>query len=80
MLFRSFSEDRSVTTNDFRKAIANTVPLSVTQGEQIRTLREWASVRAVAATPSEDRAEYAEPSAGPPGDVTASRGGRMVDI
>ncbi len=79
-LFEAFSEDRSVTMDDFRKAIANTVPLSVTQGEQIRTLRDWASVRAVAATPSEDRAEYAEPSAGPPGDVTASRGGRMVDI
>ena len=77
-LFEAFSEDRSVTTDDFRKAIANTVPLSVTQGEQIRTLREWASMRAVAATPSEDRAEYAEPW-----DAQRHhrlRGGRMVDI
>jgi hypothetical protein len=55
------------------------VPLSVTQAEQIRATREWANVRAIAATAHEDRTDYAEASAGD-GDVRASRGGRTVDF
>ena len=58
------------------------VPLSVTQAEQIRAMREWASVRAVAATAQEDRSEYAEPEEAPKGgdDVSGERGGRSVDF
>jgi hypothetical protein len=67
------------------------VPLSVTQAEQIRALREWADVRAVAATAAEDRDDYDAPppgAAGPaPGEpaapgkgVNRTRGGRTVDF
>ncbi|WP_230633001.1 AAA family ATPase [Paenibacillus athensensis] len=85
-LFEAFSEDRSITLEDFIKAIRTTVPLSVTQAEQIQHIREWANVRAVAATANEDRQEYrqAEPSAKAPDsgeqDVWLARGGRSVDF
>ena len=49
-LFEAFSEDRAITLEDLVQAIQNTVPLSVTQGEQIKEIREWATLRAVAAT------------------------------
>jgi len=57
-LFDAFAEDRSITMNDFESSIKNTIPLSVTQSEQIRSIREWANIRAVAATAQEDRKEY----------------------
>ncbi|SMG37099.1 AAA family ATPase [Paenibacillus aquistagni] len=85
-LFEAFSEDRSIQLNDFHKAIRNTVPLSITQAEQIQRIREWANVRAVAATPKEDRMEYIQESVAPeppnPGDseIGSSRGGRSVDF
>ncbi len=78
-LFEAFSESRSLRIDDFAKAIKNTVPLSVTQAEQIQAIREWANVLAVAATPQEDRSEYplaVEHQA----DVSATRGGRAVDF
>jgi SpoVK/Ycf46/Vps4 family AAA+-type ATPase len=78
-LFEAFSEDRSVRSDDFVRALSTMVPLSVTQAEQIRATREWANVRAIAATAHEDRTDYAEASAGD-GDVRASRGGRTVDF
>lgn len=49
-LFEAFSEERSITINDLVQAIQDTVPLSVTQGEQIKEIREWANLRAVAAS------------------------------
>ncbi len=95
-LFEAFSERRPVRMADFERAIKETVPLSVTQAEQIRAIRAWASVRAVAATPREGRAEYQEFTGGtagggngdasasgppaPPPDISASRGGRAVDF
>lgn len=85
-LFESFSEDRGLTIEDLEKAIRTTVPLSVTQAEQIQAIREWANVRAVAATPREDRTQYrqkpqpADPPTGPDEDVTLTRGGRAVDF
>lgn len=86
-LFEAFSEERSIQLEDFKKAIATTVPLSVTQAEQIQGIREWANVRAVAATPREDRSEYKQevaevvnsPGAGQE-DVSSARGGRAVDF
>jgi hypothetical protein len=60
------------------------VPLSITQAEQIRALHQWANARAVAATPAEDRADYAAetvPAAPPaPEDLLGSRGGRPIDF
>ncbi|MGX6443804.1 AAA family ATPase [Neobacillus sp. K501] len=86
-LFEAFSEDRSIEFADFERAIRNTVPLSVTQAEQIQAIRAWANVRAVAATPKEDRVEYKNEQAvekmsltKDDEDVRKSRGGRAVDF
>lgn len=84
-LFEAFSENRSIQFSDFVKVIETLVPLSVTQVEQILALRKWANVRAVSATPQEDRTEYANSQPVPekpesPEDVAGSRGGRPVDF
>jgi len=89
-LFEAFYEDRSIQMKDFERAISLTVPLSVTQSEQIQRLREWANVRAVAATQNEDRTMYAVPGqSAKSSDPTAqaatdhflgSRGGRPIDF
>ena len=85
-LFEAYSENRSINLGDFEKAIANTVPLSVTQAEQIRSIREWANVRAVTATPQEDLKEYSsntglfmDPDADKDDD-RFNRGGRTIDF
>jgi len=57
-LFEAFADSRELQVDDLLKAIRNTVPLSVTQSEQIMQIREWANMRAVAATAAEDRHEY----------------------
>lgn len=81
--FDAFAGRRPLTEEDLLRALENTVPLSVTQAEQIRTIRSWASERAVAATRPEDRAAYAET---PPDDTEGSddvgswRGGRAIDF
>ena len=93
-LFDAFAERRALMPEDLFRALATMVPLSVTQAEQITAIREWADIRAVAATAPEDRTGYAatgaEHRSGPPprstrGDrgpepVAASRGGRTVDF
>lgn len=90
-MFEAFYEGRSILLKDFEYAINLTVPLSVTQAEQIHQLREWANVRAVAATQKEDRSNYAspvvlskDPKSRPPepttNDVLSSRGGRPIDF
>ncbi|MEW8987862.1 MAG: AAA family ATPase, partial [Bacillus sp. (in: firmicutes)] len=86
-LFEAFSEDRSLQLQDLEKVIQNVVPLSVTQSEQILKIRDWANIRAVAATPREDRFEYQSskpvkksdsPSA--PEEIRFTRGGRTLDF
>lgn len=89
-LFEAFCENRAIRLEDFDKAVANTVPLVVTQAEQVTAIREWANVRAVSATAEEDRANYVgEPNDTPSGvakekeeksDIFAKRGGRTIDI
>lgn len=89
-LFEAYFEDRSITFADFEKTIKNTVPLVVTQAEQIRAIREWADVRAVAATPKEDRSNYepkesierngSEKTPSNPEDIKSTRGGRAIDF
>jgi ATP-dependent 26S proteasome regulatory subunit len=89
-LYDAFAERRPLEHSDLGRAIETMVPLSVTQAEQIRALREWADVRAVAATAAEDRDDYEHPgpaAAGPaPGEVAPAdgvnraRGGRTVDF
>lgn len=79
-LFEAFASDRAVQYEDFTQAIENTVPLSVTQAEQIRAIREWANVRAVTATPKEDINMYAEEGKDKSDDIRFSRGGRAIDF
>lgn len=79
-LFEAFSEDRSLQLDDFEKAIRNTVPLSITQAEQILAIREWANVRAVAATKQEDRAGYTQKPEEDEDSIRVTRGGRAVDF
>ncbi len=86
-LFEAYAEERTVCFDDFARAIANTVPLSVTQAEQIRSIREWANVRAVTATPQEDREGYSKENVVLTGkdqdsedDVRFNRGGRTIDF
>lgn len=88
-LFEAFSEKRLLQEEDFMRAIQNTVPLAVTQSEQIVKIREWANVRAVAATAAADRNGYvAEMGSGYQGHFVAEnaenvrkmRGGRSVDF
>ena len=87
-LFEAFCDNRAIRMEDFDKAIANTVPLVVTQAEQISAIRTWANVRAVAATAPEDRQDYVKESKtqiksdapGKKDDVFQQRGGRTIDI
>lgn len=80
-LYEAFFKQRNLQVEDLEGAIRGTVPLSVTQKEQIISLREWANIRAVSATPREDLVSYKTES--PPSgesDVNAQRGGRMLDF
>jgi SpoVK/Ycf46/Vps4 family AAA+-type ATPase len=91
-LFEAYAEERSIFLEDFERAIANTVPLSVTQAEQIRAIRDWANIRAVTATPQEDREDYTKESvpvsntrSNPDSrdnidDIRFNRGGRTIDF
>ncbi|BCW23930.1 ATPase [Arthrobacter sp. NtRootC7] len=78
--FEAFSERRMLNEKDLRRAISNTVPLSVTQAEQISGIREWASTRAVAATSISAREEYSTSSTEASADVNSWRGGRQIDF
>lgn len=73
-VFEAFSEDRKLHKEDLFRAIENTVPLSVTQAEQIAKIRDWANVRAVAATSKNDRLNISD------NDPKKSRGGRNIDF
>jgi SpoVK/Ycf46/Vps4 family AAA+-type ATPase len=80
-LFEAYYEDRSVTLSDFERICKQFIPLSITQAEQIKKIREWANVRAVTATPREDRKEYFENAdTDREFDIKASRGGRTIDF
>lgn len=81
--FDAFAEQRALLAEDLRRAVTNTVPLSVTQAEQITQIRRWADTRAVAATAADDRDDYAaSPSAAADtdSDVASWRGGRTIDF
>jgi AAA+ superfamily predicted ATPase len=85
-LFDAYADRRPLERDDLLRAIANMVPLAVTQAEAISRIREWANVRAVAATGAEDAVSTTHARststsrkiAEPP--VEATRGGRTVDF
>ena len=80
-LYEAFFAQRPLLQEDLEYAISSTVPLSVTQSEQIYALRKWADIRAVAATAREDREEYPIPNPEEKGkDVHGRRGGRELDF
>ncbi|MBR5597409.1 MAG: AAA family ATPase [Lachnospiraceae bacterium] len=80
-LYEAFFNNRPLLERDLSESIVNTVPLSVTQKEQILALRQWANVRAVAATAREDLQEYiSDEKPSDEEDVKASRGGRNLDF
>ena len=76
-LYEAFFNNRSLTFEDLTNSIKNVVPLSVTQKEQILSLRSWANVRAVTATKKSDMETYNSKAKD---DINASRGGRALDV
>ena len=77
-LYEAFFNKRPLEFSDLENTIKNVVPLSVTQKEQILALRQWANIRAVAATKKDDMAQYSTNS--DETDVNNSRGGRALDV
>lgn len=78
-LYEAFFNKRPLELSDLENTIKNVVPLSVTQKEQILSLREWANIRAVAATKKDDMAQY-DSSTDSDADINSSRGGRALDV
>ncbi|MCQ2739571.1 MAG: AAA family ATPase [bacterium] len=74
----AFFENRPLKFEDLERNIANTVPLSTTQREQILALRAWANVRAVSATKTADLKKYSKEVG--ENDITSARGGRTLDF
>ncbi len=80
-LYEAFFNKRPLEFSDLENTIKNVVPLSVTQKEQILALRQWANIRAVAATRKDDMAQYSSNvDNGEEADVNSSRGGRALDV
>lgn len=77
-LYDAFYADRGVCREDLIRSIRDTVPLSVTQQEQLTALRNWAEKRAVLATAREDR--ETDPAFGTSADRPGKQGGRLVDF
>lgn len=72
--FDAFAERRALAVGDLHRAITATVPLSVTQAEQVAQIRAWATSRAVAATVSDEPVA----SVGAASDGDPLGGGRKV--
>lgn len=79
-LYEAFFQNRALEIRDLQEVISNMIPLSVTQGEQIKMLRDWANVRAVAATAKEDLVDYVAEAVSQDDDINSSRGGRTIDF
>lgn len=77
-LFEAYVADRALRPADVEYALGSTVPLSRTQAEQIRGIREWANTRAVAASAHDDLVGY-HSSPAKDGDVPV-RGGRRIGL
>jgi SpoVK/Ycf46/Vps4 family AAA+-type ATPase len=45
-MYEGFTENREITTEDIRKALSDTVPLSETMEEQVEEIRRWVKHRA----------------------------------
>ncbi|WP_203338684.1 AAA family ATPase [Nocardioides limicola] len=49
-LYQGFADRRPITPDDLKREITDSVPLSVTQAEQVQALRTWAESRTVSAS------------------------------
>ena len=76
--FDAYAERRALSVQDLQRAVVSTVPLSVTQAEQVATIREWAASRAVAATVSDEPLAPLGPHGASPLDAGPDGGGRKV--
>ena len=74
---------------DLQRAVANMIPLAITQAEEVSAIRQWAALRAVGATGSEDldtgtghAADPLQPAGPRPAAASGQpvRGGRTVDF
>ena len=74
----AFFESRPLKFEDLVKNIQTTVPLSMTQREQILALRAWANVRAVSAAKTSNLKAYSKEV--DEENVSSSRGGRTLDF
>jgi len=79
-LYEALFKNSALETYDLKDITANMIPLSVTQSEQIKRLREWANVRAVAATAKDDLVDYSAQAVSLDDDINSSRGGRTIDF
>jgi hypothetical protein len=79
-LVDAFAEKRPLRRDDLVHAVKSTVPLSVTQADEILAIRNWAETRAVAATDTSD--DVAEPPApvAPPPPTSGAPSGRTIDV
>ncbi len=48
-LYTAFAENRTLSTQSLERAMASTVPLAITMGEKVQSLRDWARTRTVPA-------------------------------
>ena len=74
----AFFENRPLKFEDLEKNISTTVPLSMTQREQILALRAWANIRAVSAAKTSNLKQYDKEIR--EDNIAASRGGRTLDF
>jgi ATP-dependent 26S proteasome regulatory subunit len=59
-LYAAFARQQELSTEDLLTALSSTVPLSITRGEEIATLRDWAKERAVwASSPERNEKQHA---------------------
>ena len=83
-LFDAYADRRPLEEDDLVRAVSNMVPLAVMQAEAITRIREWANVRAVAATAAEHVGTPSTPKAPRWTEEVpkhqATRGGRTVDF
>jgi ATPase family protein associated with various cellular activities (AAA) len=77
-LVDAFAEKRPLRRDDLVRAVKSTVPLSVTQADEILAIRNWAETRAVAATDTSGGAD----DVGAPAPVAPpeSPRGRTIDV
>lgn len=87
-LFEAYYNERPLLPEDIKRAINNSVALSITQSEQIFAIRRWAGSRAVAASAKKDVEEYQMVEAVEKNEtekenisnIAKARGGRFVDF